>query len=182
MLITKAARRYATALLEIAKEQNKVEDILEDVRLIRNTLDGSKELVLFLKSPIIKYDDKLNALEEIFSKRVQDITNLFIKLLARKNRVYLLNQIAEAFIQKYNQYAGIIKIEVYTAYGLSDSQKEELHQALEKKTGKKVDMSVSKDASLMGGIAVRIDDTVIDGTVKHKLAELEHKFLSAAVE
>lgn len=182
MLITKASRRYATALLELAKEQDSVEDILEDVKLIQNTFDGSRELVLFLKSPVIKFDDKLGALEKIFGQRVQELTNLFIKLLARKNRVYLLDQIAEAFIQKYNEYAGIINVKVYTAYTLSDSQKEELHRALEEKTRKKVEMSISEDASLMGGIAVRIDDTVIDGTVKHKLAELEQKFLDAAVE
>lgn len=182
MLITKAARRYATALLELAKEQNIVEEVLEDVKLIHNTLDGSKDLVLFLKSPVIKNDDKLGALEKIFGQQVQDVTNLFIKLLTRKHRIGLLDQITEAFVENYNQYAGIIKVEVYTAYALSDSQKEELHQALEEKTREKIDMSVSEDASLIGGMAVRIDDTVIDGTVKHKLAELEQKFLNATIE
>lgn len=182
MLITKASRRYATALLELAREQDSVEDILEDMRLIHNTFDGSRDLVLFLKSPVIKFDDKFAVLEKIFGHRVQELTNLFIRLLVRKNRVYLLDQIAEAFIQKYNEYAGIISVNIYTAYALTDSQKEELHQALEKNTGKKVDMIVSEDASLMGGMAVRIGDTVIDGTIKHKLAELEDKFLQASVE
>lgn len=182
MLITKAARRYATALLEIAKEQKVVEDVLEDVKLLHGTFEGSRDLILFLKSPVIKYDDKLSALEEIFGHRVQDVTNLFIKLLVKKNRVNLLDQIAEAFIQKYNEYAGIIKVDVYTAYAMSDAQKEELLRALEQRTRKKVEMTLTQDASLMGGIAVRIDDTVIDGTVKHKLAELEQKFLNAAVE
>ena len=182
MFITKAAHRYATALLEIAKEQEKVEEILEDVKLIQETLDGSRDLGTFLKSPIIKFDDKAEALEKIFGQRVQEITRMFIKLLARKNRVNLLDQVSEAFIQKYNEYAGIINVDVYTAFPMSNSQEEELLQALEQKTGKHVKMTVVQDASLMGGIAVRIEDTVIDGTVKHKLAELEHEFLTAAVE
>lgn len=182
MLITKASRRYATALLDLARERDEVEKILEDIKFIHNTLEDSKELVLFLKSPIIKFDDKLNALEEIFAPHVQEVTSSFIRLLARKNRIHLLNQIVAAFIQKYNEYAGIINVHVYSAYTLSDSQKKELHQALEEKTRKRVEMNVTEDASLIGGIAVRIDDTVIDGTVKHKLAELEQKYMNATVE
>lgn len=182
MFVTKAARRYATALLELAREMDKVDAILEDIKLIDNTLAASRELILFLNSPVIKYDDKAKALDEIFGERVQEVTAKFINLLARKSRVNLLGQIAKAFIQKYNQYAGIIEVNVYTAKELSEDQQISLHQALEKKTSRKVEMSVTHDESLKGGIAVRIDDTVIDGTVKHKLEELEQKFLSTAIE
>jgi F-type H+-transporting ATPase subunit delta len=182
MPATKAARRYATALLEIAKEQKKVEEILEDMELIQATIDGSRDLMLFLKSPIIRFDDKQGALEKIFGDRVQDLTNMFIKLLARKNRVNLLDQVADSFIQNYNEYAGIIDVEVYTAFPMSDEQQQDLLKALEQKTQKKVEMTINHDTSLMGGIAVRIEDTVIDGTVKHKLAELEQSFLNAAIE
>lgn len=182
MLITKAARRYAAALLESAKETDTVDDILADINLIKNTLEDSKELIMFLRSPVIKFDDKTEALEKIFSDRVQEMTNRFLQLLARKNRIYLLDQITEAFIERYNKHAGIIKINVYSAQKMDDAQQEKLHKALEKKTGKKVDMNLTLDESLKGGLAVRIEDTVIDGTVKHKLQELEHKFLSTAIE
>lgn len=182
MLITKAARRYASAFLQFAKEQDSIEVLLEDVHFINNTIKDSKELLVFLKSPVIKYDDKVEGLEKIFGDHVQESTRLFIKLLARKNRIPLLDQIVQAFIDQYNKYAGIIQIDVFAANALSDSQKEALHEALEKKTGKKVNMRVVIDESLKGGIAVRIDDTVIDGTIKHKLEQLEEKFLSTAVE
>ena len=182
MFITKAARRYATALLEIAKELDQVEDILEDIKLIDKTIEGSKELAMFISSPIIKYDDKQAALNEIFTSRVSEVTGKFLTLLARKGRANLLHQIAKAFVEKYNDYAGIIKIEVFSAKPLDDAQKQSLQQALEKRTNKKVEMSLSQDASLKGGIAVRIDDTVIDGSIKHKLEELEQKFLSTAIE
>ena len=182
MFITKAARRYATALLEIAKELDQVEDILEDIKLIDNTIEGSRELAMFISSPIIKYDDKKAALDEIFTSRVNEVTGKFLTLLARKGRANLLHQIAKAFVEKYNDYAGIIEIEVFSAKELSDDQVQSLQKALEKRTNKKVDMSLSQDASLKGGIAVRIDDTVIDGSIKHKLEELEQKFLSTAIE
>lgn len=182
MPITKAARRYAKALLELGIERNEVDSMLEDVKLIHNTLEGSRDLVLFLRSPIINFDDKAGALDKLFSEKLQESTNKFIKLLARKNRVNLLDQIAEAFIEAYKKHAGIITIEVFVARELSDSQKQNLHKSLEKMTQKKVDMNINLDESLQGGMAVRIEDTVIDGTVKHKLEQLEQSFLSTAVE
>lgn len=182
MLITKAARRYADALLDVAGDQNSVEESLEDVRLIGNTVEGSPDLMVFLKSPVIRYDDKLEALKKIFDARVNETTMRFITLLARKNRIDLLDQITAAFIEAYNEAAGIIRVEVATAVPLDDSQREALHRSLEQKTGKQVEMQTTVDSSLRGGMSVRIDDTVIDGTVKHKLEELELQLLSTSDE
>ena len=182
MLITKAARRYATALLELAKERNEVEDILEDMTFIHNTLEDSKELVNFLKSPIIKFDDKTAVLDELFFDKVQEATKLFVKLLARKDRINLLDQISSAFLEKYKEFAGIITVEVFVAQEMSDDQRQQLHHKLEEKTQKQVDMDISVDKSLKGGMAVRIDDTVIDSTVKHQLDKLEESLLATAVE
>jgi F-type H+-transporting ATPase subunit delta len=182
MLTTKAARRYATALLELAQERNELEEILEDIKFVHKTLEGSKELVTFLKSPIINFDDKIAVLEQLFFEDVQEPTKLFVKLLARKDRINLLDQISEAFIQQYKKHAGIITVDVYIAEALNEAQQQSLHQKLEEKTQKKVDMDISIDESLKGGIAIRIDDTVIDGTVKHQLAQLEESLLTTAVE
>lgn len=179
---TKAARRYATALLEVAKERNELEEILSDITLIQNTLEGSSELGTFLKSPIIKFDDKTAVLKELFFDDLQDPTRLFLKLLARKDRINVLQNVTEAFIAKYKENAGIITVEVFVAEELNDEQRKSLHHTLEEKTQKKVDLSITLDESLKGGMAVRIDDTVIDGTVKHKLAKLEETLLATAVE
>jgi F-type H+-transporting ATPase subunit delta len=181
MHITKAARRYATALIELGKECDEVEAILDDMSLIYNTLEGSQELVLFLRSPIVKFDDKQAVLEELFASKVEESTQRFLKLLARKNRVNILHQVAKAYLELYNKYAGIIEVEVLVAWELKDAQRESLHKELEEKTGKKVDLTVKIDESLKGGMAVRIDDTVIDGTVKHKLQELEEQLMATAV-
>ncbi len=182
MPTTKAARRYATALLELAKERDEVEEILKDIEYIHNTLEGSRELVLFLKSPVINFDDKIQALEKLFFEELEEPTRLFLKLLSRKDRINLLDQITEAFIEKYKEYAGIITVEVFVAQQLNSEQQELLHKNLEKKTQKKVDMNITVDKELKGGMAIRIEDTVIDGTVKHKLNELEESLLSTTVE
>lgn len=178
MPTTKAARRYANALLELAKERDEVEEILEDIDFIHNTIEGSRELVTFLKSPVIKFDDKTQALEKLFFEELEEPTKLFLKLLSRKDRINLLDQITEAFIVKYKEHAGIITVDVFVARNLNSEQEKLLHKNLEQKTQKKVDMNITVDEELKGGMAIRIEDTVIDGTVKHKLKELEESLLT----
>jgi len=179
MLITKAGRRYAKALLELAEERDEIEPVLEDISFINNTLKGSRELVLFLQNPIINYDDKQAVIKKLFGEQLQEVTSLFLDLLVKKDRINILGQITEAFIESYNKYAGIIKIKVSAAYELNKEQRTALQQNLEEKTGKKVDLEIEIDESLMGGMAVRIEDTVIDGTVKNQLQELEEQWLAA---
>ncbi len=182
MPTTKAARRYANALLELAEERDEVEPILGDIKFMHNTFEDSQELVVFLKSPIINFDDKLEALTKLFFDKLEKPTKLFIKLLARKDRINLLHQITEAFISKYKEFAGIITVEVFVARELSEKQQADLHEELELKTQKTVELNITVDEDLKGGMAIRIDDTVIDGTVKHKLEKLEESLLSTTVE
>ncbi len=182
MLVSKAARRYAIALLELAEEQNSVEQTLDDISLIRNTIDGSRELYLFLKSPIVKPDKKAATLDELFGEKVDELTRKFVKLITRKKRADILDEIVEAFVEEYNKFAGIIEVEAFVAQPLDDEQIAELRKVLEKTTGKKVELKVTEQPDLKGGIAVKIDDTVIDGSVKHKLEQLEHLFLETSVE
>ncbi len=182
MLVSKAARRYATALLETAKEQKVVDATLDDILLVKNTIDDSKDLVLFLKSPIIKPDDKKAALSTIFGKEVNKLTTEFISLIASKERAAILPEIVAAFIHQYNAYAGIIEVEVRTATALDATQVTNLKKALESTTSKKVEIDLKEQPELKGGLMVKIDDTVIDGTVKHKLEQLQQTFLETSVE
>ncbi len=181
MHITKAARRYSSALLQVAREQDLVEETLEDVKFIRNTLEDSRELVLFLRSPIVKKSDKEEVLEKVFKEHIHQSTYLFMDLMIRKDREALLDQIAGAYIDEYNKFAGIQPVQIYMAFELSDKQKEELVEALESHTGKTIQPHYHIDESLKGGLAVRIEDTVIDGTIRHKLDKLEERFLQTAV-
>lgn len=182
MLVTKAARRYASALFQIAREQNEVNEVLANIKLIKQTLADSRELVNFLRSPIIKFDDKKEVLDAIFKDKVQPIVRTFLELLAKKKRANLLDQVTEAFFEQYHKQEDITKVSVYAARDLSNSQLKALKEALEQKTDLKVDLELTIDPSLKAGLAVRIEDTVIDGTVKRKLEQLESTLLETAAD
>lgn len=179
---SKAAKRYANAFLETAIELDVLESIKDDILLIRETFKTSPELRIFLKSPVVKKDNKKEALSLIFGKRVQDITVNLLNILSDKNREVLLEDITNHFVDLYNIHHGIIEVVVYSASTLSKTQQKNLLTELEEYTGKKVRMTISVDESLIGGLKVRIQDTVIDGTVKHKLSQLKESFTEAAVQ
>jgi len=182
MLVSKAARRYAIALLELSKEQKVVEKTLSDILFINKTIADSRDLELFLKSPIIKPVVKKDTLSAIFKGHITDLSMQFVTLIATKERSAILHQITSSFISEYNKFAGIIEVEVRAAKTLTAKQVKELQKVLEKTTEKKVNLSATEQTELKGGLLVKIEDTVIDGTIKHKLEQLEEKLLDTNIE
>lgn len=182
MSLSKAAQRYALALLENAKEQKSVQDTLKDILFIKDTVEGSKELRNFLKSPVVKPIEKQKALSSIFDGKVSKDVSQFLGLITQKGREDILEDIANAFVNVYNEEAGIITVEVRTAKPMGADQIKELTAMLEKTTSKTVSLDLIEQEELRGGISVKIEDTVIDATIKHKLEQLETKFLESSME
>ncbi len=178
MISSKAAKRYANALLTLTQEQGSLEEVLEDIKTIHNTIKGSRDLQLALKSPIVKPSEKTTILDEIFSKHIGTLAMKFLLLLAEKERAALLPSITEAFFTLYNEAVGIVEVTLKTAYPLERIQLDSITKALEFSTKKNVHLHVEVVPSLLGGITIQMEDTVIDGSVQHKLNELEHTLLS----
>lgn len=181
-MIPKAAGRYAGALLDTAIEKDILEEIYKDMLFLKRTIDDSRDLQLFLKSPLIKKAVKISAMKEIFGDKIHELSMNLINLLSEKNREKLLHEITGAFELLHKAHHGIIDIDVESAFELDKDQLNDLKNELEKSTGKHVDMHLTIDEDLIGGLKVRIDDTVIDGSVKHKLSQLKEDFKAATVE
>ncbi len=180
-MISKAARRYASAYLQTVLELDKLEDAKKDMELIHSVIANSRDLQLFLKSPIVRSDKKMSALTEIFESQVGDEAMHLITLLVKKKREALLQPISKGVLNLYNIEKNIIEVDVKTAYNLTKNQEKTLLQSLEKRTGKNVKMDLRVDASILGGVVIKIDDTVIDDSVKHKISQLKNQFAANAV-
>jgi F-type H+-transporting ATPase subunit delta len=173
VLRSKIRETDAMALIKWAEEENQLYTVLEDIRLIDETIHDSRELVLFLRSKLIKPDRKQAVMQELFENKVSTYTLEFLKLVVEKNREDLLPDIVRSFSEQYNKQAGIIDVEVVSADELQEAQVEALKSALEKQTGKQVQLIFKTQPDLLGGLTVKIEDTVIDGSIKHKLQELD---------
>ncbi len=169
------ARRYAQALYEEAARQQRVERVDEDIALIREALEASRELVVFFESPVISRRKKAAVVQALFAERVEPTTLGFLRLLIKKKREALFAAVAQAYRALRDEQLGIVEAQARVASSLSEDEERFLVQALERLTGARVRLTVEQDASLVGGLVVRIGDTVYDGSVRHQLASLRER-------
>lgn len=175
-MVTKAAKRYASALFQEALQRNVLEEIASDMQMLSQSIANVRELDLFLKSQIIAGKKKGDVLTALFAEAVNPLTNDLIRLLLAKRREAQLHGIATWYNTLYKKQKGLIDVEVRVVYQPGEEQKNALRLSLEKKTGKNVLLTFIEDSDLKGGMTIRIDDTVIDGSIRHKLQQLESAF------
>ncbi len=173
-----ASRRYASALLSAAEEGNFLDQIVEELKVVREVLGNSRDLLHALRSPIIKGDRKIHILEEVFRGSVGEKMHLFLRLIALKKRAGLLPEIISEFEILLDEKRGVVNADVTSAVALSESQQSELIRRLEEYTGKQVRPNVSVDETLLGGMAVKIGDTIFDGSVSHQLQMFRQALLA----
>ncbi|MEI8032410.1 MAG: ATP synthase F1 subunit delta [Chlorobiaceae bacterium] len=173
-----ASRRYASALLSAAEEGNFLDQIVEELKVVRDVLGNSRDLLHALRSPVIKGDKKIHILEEVFRDSVGVKMHLFLKLIALKKRAGLLPEIISEFEILLDEKRGVVNAHVTSAVTLSESQSSELLGRLADYTGKKIRASVTVDETLLGGVAVKIGDTIFDGSVSHQLQMFRQALLA----
>lgn len=168
-------RRYAAALYDIAKVQNKVADFAKDCNLIASTLKASKELLSAVKSPIINQEKKVALLKAIFSGKVGKQVEDTLSLLVQKGRAAMIPDVMKEFQAILDEQSGVVIAQVESAIPLDESEKQTIAQKLEAMSGKKIRIENKINAALIGGFTARIGDTVVDGSVKHKLERLKEE-------
>lgn len=170
------ANRYAKSLIGLAKEQNAVDQLSEDMKGFIQIADDSHDFVLMLESPIITHDKKLEILIKMFEGKVHDISMAFFKLLSKKSREAALPAIAKAYVSQYNEFKGLAVAEVTSSTPLSASFKKSLTEKVSKAINKTVELKEVIDESLIGGFILRLDDKQIDNSVKAQLLNIKKQF------
>lgn len=172
----RVARRYAEALITAAEQQNLLEKVSGDCEMLQRLLTESRDLQVFLKSPVIKKDKKLTALREMFAKKLNALTMSFLELLAEKGREEVLADMLLQFFALRDDRLGIVNVEIKAATELSKDQHESIRKKFEGLTRKSVRLSFSLDKHLRGGFVARVGDTMYDGSVKRQLELLRERF------
>jgi F-type H+-transporting ATPase subunit delta len=174
------SNRYAHALMNLADEKNSLTKISGDIDLVSNTFHSSRELQLMLINPVIKSEKKLTVLTELFKDKISDDVMEFMKFVIHKNRENLLFKIVKQFLVRRDIKLDIINAKVISSIEISDEQKKVLQQKLEKYTNKNVRMFYILDDKIIGGFVIKMEDTVIDASLKHQLELLKIKFLKGS--
>jgi F-type H+-transporting ATPase subunit delta len=171
----KVASRYAKSLIGIAIEQNALEEVYADMISIDTVCAESRDLVIMLKSPIVKAYKQEAILNEIFSS-VHTISKAFIKIIVAKKRAYLLAGIANSFIEAYKVHKNIKTAHVTSAIALSAEQKSKIVALLNKTDNSTIDLQEIINPEIIGGMILRVGDRQVDESIKRKLTNLELEF------
>ncbi len=170
------ARRYAEALIEIASEKKELTRIGEDLKFIESCIQGSREFLIFLKSPVINKEKKKDVFKEMFGSKIYPLTSSFLSFIVDKGREEILSSIITQYFQIMDENLGIVNIEVKAVSDLSEQQTGEIKKKFESMTKKKIRISFSLDKQILGGFVVKMGDTVFDGSVRNQLQMLRERF------
>ena len=171
-----ASLQYANALADIALAQGAAEPAAKQLQEFAAAYEQCADLRTFLASPAISLEAKHAVIEKIVKRQgVSKIVRNLLFVIADHRRTQLIPEILSTFQQVIRQRQGIAEANVTSAVDLSASQKKELAATLVKLTGKKIEMNYAQDAALLGGVVVRIGDTIYDGSLRSRLNELRNR-------
>jgi len=174
--MSRASLRYAKAIFEVAQAAGRAQEVQNDLLSLQQTLHNHRELMLFLHSPIITSEVKLNALIELMQGAQKETYDLF-RLLRANKRFELLSDIIRSYTMQFDAQKGFEEAVVTTAVPLDASMENAVMQkALSLTKQPKVVLKNIVDPSLIGGFILRVGDLQYNAAVSNKLQELKQKF------
>ena len=164
---------YGDALFEAAREAGRMDDMYEEVLELQKLLQANEELQKMMENPKVIREDKENVIETVFRGRISDEIVELMKLMIAKGRYSNIESVFDYFIGLVKDEKKIGISYVTTAVELTDGQKDEIvRRLLETTRYESFEMNYAVDASLIGGMVIRIGDRVVDSSIKTKLYEL----------
>lgn len=172
------ASRYAKSVVDLALEKDQLDSVFQDMVLIDQACQGSRELVTFFRSPVIHADKKEKIFKATFKDNLSVITSKFVTLLFRKSREEHLPEIAKAVIRRYKEIKNIREVKLTTAHPLSEFLVEEIKKKVhEEIPHEEIELKTVTDKELIGGFILESNNNVFDASIARKLRETKKQFI-----
>jgi len=177
-----AGTRYARALFDVARKDGNVEQAGRDLAAFAQLVAGHDLLARVLSNPAIPAPRKRAVIEQLLARAgsLAPAVGRLLTLLADRDRLVLLPDIAAAYQDRLMEHAKVVRAEVVTAVGLPGDRVAALHQGLAQATGRQVQLETRIDPSIIGGAITRIGSTVYDGSVTRQLQKMKEALSAAA--
>jgi F-type H+-transporting ATPase subunit delta len=168
------AGRYATALFELALEQQALEQVADDLNRFNQALDAFEDMQRLVRSPVFSAEEQGRALAAILDQlKIEGLTKNFLLLVAKNRRLFATPDMIRAFRAMLARHRGEIGATVTAAAKLTESQITALRQALKAALGKNVILDEQVDAGLLGGLVVKVGSRMVDTSLRTKLNSLK---------
>ncbi|MBW1293941.1 ATP synthase F1 subunit delta [Aquimarina litoralis] len=172
--MSRAAIRYAKAVLSLAQDKKATDDVQKDMQTIIDTVDTNADLNMLLNSPLIKSEIKLASLREVF-KSTGDLTNKLFETLVTNKRIDLLVEVAKQYIVLLDRHNNTQVAKVTTAVPLDKAMSNKILAKVKELTGNEATLENEIDESIIGGFILRVGDMQYNASIAHKLTTLRRE-------
>ena len=173
-------RVYAEALLELAREQGRVDELADEVQLLLPVIAGGGELHRLLTNPAIGDADRAKIVERVFSGKVSDTLYKMFRVLSDKGRLGSLPQVAAGYLLAVAEERGQVDVEAYIASELDSVAAKQVADQIGQALGKTVTLTQKVDESLIGGLKIKVGDQLIDASVASQLRGMKNRMIAAS--
>lgn len=177
--MAEAARVYAEALFAAGEDKGKVDELQQQLAQFADAVDGNRELQVFLFSPYLSSNDKVEGLRRVVTGAEPEFVN-FLELLVEKGRMPDVFRIRREFDELWKKAHQRLDVTVTSAIELDPAVVGRIGEEVERQTGEKVELSSRVDNEILGGIVLRVGNMVLDASIRTRLEKLRKSVASAA--
>jgi F-type H+-transporting ATPase subunit delta len=176
--VEEIAAVYANALFEVAKQQGLLPEVREQLREFAKALDENRDLTFFFFSPYFSNDEKKEGLH----KAVEDAEPVFmnfLEALIERSRMPAIFRIRDRYEKLWDEEEQVLPVEVTSAIDLEEDTVESIADQIREQTGKKVEISSRVDPEIIGGIVLRVGNSILDASIRNRLNQLRRQVAQA---
>lgn len=175
-------RRYASALFDLAQEKGVLDQVLGELELVARMIEGDRYLYAVMQDVLISPSHKHNLVERLFGGKVSPLVLNFLFVVVRKRREGHILEIFRVFQDLANEARGVVEVEIRSAIDLPEATVRNLEEKLVGRLGKRVKFKTQVAPELIGGLVVRVGDTLMDGSIRSRLRRMRDRLISAQAE
>jgi len=176
--VEEIAQVYSRALFEVAKESGKLDTIREQLDEFADALAEGRELQVFLFSPYFSTEEKKDGLRRVLDGADESLLN-FLELLVEKHRMPAIFRIRRRLDELWEQENRLLPVQVTSAIELDGSTVEQIGDAIGEQTGRRIELTRQVDPDILGGIVLRVGNSILDASIRHRLEQLRKQVAKA---
>ncbi|HMK81969.1 MAG TPA: F0F1 ATP synthase subunit delta [Xanthobacteraceae bacterium] len=174
-IVSGMASRYATAVFELARDSNAVDEVMADLDRFDALIAESPDLLRLVRSPVFTVEQQQGALVAVLDRAgISGIAANFLRLVTANRRLFAVRDMVRALRALVAQYKGEVTAHVTVAETLADRHLAALKDALKSVTGKDVTLDIKVEPAIIGGLVVKVGSRMVDASLKTKLNSIKH--------
>jgi ATP synthase F1 delta subunit len=176
--VEQIAQVYSRSLFEVAKEQGKLDEVREQLGQIADAISENRDLQVFFFSPYLSTEEKKEGLHKALEGADETLLN-FLELLVEKHRMPAIFRIRRQFDELWEEENRRLPVTVTSAIDLDESTVRQIGDAIGEQTGRSIELTSKVDPDILGGIVVRVGNSILDASIRNRLEQLRKQVASS---